>query len=285
MFIKFSSRRAIWRSDSGNVILSNFADNGPRPQDENGDIVYRILTELHPKDKADNSTLQVNIANVIKELTALYRVFTHSRKYYLRNRDIASINPESDELKLRPGAGMYLCWYSQLRDLLQRYPGLSGNIGVLPLPAGGFRGDWFLGIVKGSVSIGLGYDILKILCGKTEEFKRFVRGVGLPVTKRFENEKGSGSDFYAGPFSTIQLKEIFTIYRRAFTRSAIKDYREYRTFLYSIGQQLSFLPPENEIKNGKNVKNEKNAKIVSDFIAQSVARIPGIIKDVLTEGQ
>jgi KaiC/GvpD/RAD55 family RecA-like ATPase len=199
------------------------------------------------------------------ELRSLHKIFSLSQKYSLRNGDLGEA--KKNEKALCPNAAMYLCWYSQLRDLLQQHPALSSQMRIVALPSGGFSGDWFLGIGKGSVSVKLGYDVIKILCGETEEFKRFVRGVGLPVTERFNAKDQSGKEFYLGPYSTEPLHEIIELHKKAYVRSRIKDYEKYRAFLTTIGQQLSQMP---------------SAAEAGEFIDRSYKRIPGIITDVFT---
>ena len=72
--------------------------------------------------------------------------------------------PEDDANLLPPDAGIYLCWYTQLRDLIMRHPQLATELEVCALPGGGFTGNWYLGILKGSVSLALGTSIIDILC-------------------------------------------------------------------------------------------------------------------------
>lgn len=135
---------------------------------------------------------------------------------------------------LRPDAGLYLCWYSQLRELVNQFPDLAEKINVSPLPGGGVRGDWFLGIIKGSVSIPLGEKVIDMLCSPVEDFKRFSLGIGLPMHKAF-SEKG----FCAWPGgSHILLDDLLHIHELATKRSQIPSYITIRHALANGQQEL-----------------------------------------------
>lgn len=143
--------------------------------------------------------------------------------------------------RLCPNACVYLCWYSQLRDLIDEYPALAERLKVAALPGGGFRGDWFLGIHQGSVSIGLGREVLKILCSRSEQYKRFALGVGLPTLEEFYKPR-SGEDpgFFAWPGGlNVKVKQVREIHRNALSRSIIKDYQKIRAALATLAFQLT----------------------------------------------
>jgi archaellum biogenesis ATPase FlaH len=148
-------------------------------------------------------------------------------------------------------AGVYLCWYSQLRELIKRLPVLAKELKVCALPAGGFSGDWYIGIVKGSVSPALGQRIIQMLCRKQEDYKRFARGVGLPADESFQ-----GHRFNAWPRATVKLDKVLDIHRDADLRSKIKGYGKIRLRLYNMARQLTRLvgPPLNT--SGGSVENQ-----------------------------
>jgi hypothetical protein len=143
--------------------------------------------------------------------------------------------------RLRPDACVYLCWYSQLRDLIDEYPQLAGRLKVAPLPAGGFTGDWFVGIHKGSVSIGLGREVLNILCNRSEQYKRFAMGVGLPTLKDFYGRsRKTGPDFFAWPGGNrVKATEMRDIHAGALSRSLIEGYQTFRAALATVAFQLT----------------------------------------------
>ena len=156
---------------------------------------------------------------------------------------VVSLENQQDNIKkikvplkssLRPDAGLYLCWYSQLRELINQFPDLAEKISVSPLPGGGVRGDWFLGIIKGSVSIPLGEKVINMLCSPVEDFKRFSLGIGLPMHKAFL-KKG----FCAWPGgSHILLDELLHIHELATKRSQIPSYITIRHALANGQQEL-----------------------------------------------
>jgi KaiC/GvpD/RAD55 family RecA-like ATPase len=135
---------------------------------------------------------------------------------------------------LRPDAAVYLCWYTQLRELLNEYRELSDKIGICALPGGSVRGDWYLGIVQGSVSVQLGKKVIDLLCNKTEDFKRFSRGIGLPMRKAFR--KGN---FLAWPGADgIRLNKVLDIHDDATIRSEIPNYMTIRHALANSLEEL-----------------------------------------------
>ena len=147
--------------------------------------------------------------------------------------------------RLVSDASVFLCWYSQLRDLIERNENLADRLQVCALPAGGFTGDWFVGISQGSVSKSLGKTILQVLCSETEEYKRFAMGVGLPVSTRMYGGAKTGTNkdldprFYAWPNShCVPLRKLLVFHQQALSRQRISGYRRFRSTLSTIGRQL-----------------------------------------------
>ena len=144
-------------------------------------------------------------------------------------------------------AAVYLCWYSQLRDLIARRPALAERLAVCPLPGGGFTGDWFVGIARGSVSIGLGRKMLNLLCSREEEYKRFAQGVGLPTRTEFylpsaaEKQRGQTSpEFFAWPRGqAVKVRKILDMHLQALSRSFIPSYTRFRSALATVAFQLT----------------------------------------------
>jgi KaiC/GvpD/RAD55 family RecA-like ATPase len=145
---------------------------------------------------------------------------------------------------LHEKAAVYVCWYSQLRELIDRVPSLAGDLRVCPLPGGGFRGDWYVGILKGSVSYGLGQEVVEKLCRLDEDYKRFALGVGLPVSDKFSTGK---CQYFAWPLAvgvrsrrpTVPVSEVVDIHKGAWLRSDIDGYKQIRSTLWMRARQLS----------------------------------------------
>jgi hypothetical protein len=196
---------------------------------------------------------------ITAEFKALHKLFANSyRRSYNKTE-----KPEYDR-KLHPKAAFYLCWYSQLRELLNEKPELQKHMRIAPLPGGGFTGDWFLGIVKGSVSVNLGIDVVQKLCDEQEDYKRYIRGVGLPVSKKFYDPfKNDNLGFLAWPYSQQLLNVLGEIHQNAWKRSDIKDYQKFRTALGIRGAQLAKL-------SGTDAE-------ISAFITQMIERLPETI--------
>jgi KaiC/GvpD/RAD55 family RecA-like ATPase len=186
------------------------------------------------------SMLEKAEKDAIPQLEALRKLFSYS---------VLSPQPEKDESEsekdLPRDAGIYLCWYSQLRDLIDRAPELADRLAVCPLPGGGFRGDWFIGIAKGSVSPQLGLELLEVLCSKKEGYKRFAEGVGLPLQNEFYEKKQKAP---AWPRAEVTLAYVYeNIYKNAFSRSSIQKYAQFRSALSAICRQLT---PLSGLKEG-----------------------------------
>lgn len=138
------------------------------------------------------------------------------------------------ERVLSEKACVYLCWYTQLRDLIYRHPELVDKIKICALPAGGFSGDWFLGVARGSLSYNLGQDIVTILCSEIEDNKRYYRGVGLPTLQRSET-----NHFSIWPNSLQTLEDAMKIHQDAGLRSSITGYKQVRRTLYTTFDELA----------------------------------------------
>ena len=146
--------------------------------------------------------------------------------------------------QLPPDANVYVCWYSQLRQLIDDHPHLASDLRVCSLPGRGFQGDWFIGMLKGSVSKELGQEVIEKLCRPDEDYKRFVRGVGLPVSAKFLRD----DCHYLGwplaaeaPFRnpTVSLQDVFRIHDDAHKRSQIPQYRKIRSTLSTSAMALT----------------------------------------------
>lgn len=142
-----------------------------------------------------------------------------------------------------------LCWYSQLRELIADNPRMADNLAVCALPGFGFTGDWFIGVVRGSVSEELGRSIIELLCSEEEDSKRYTRGVGLPVTDRFYRED---LGYYAWPrgrsalqkgnsggASLSNLSYLGAIHKLARSRARIEKYASFRSALGIRAMQLT----------------------------------------------
>lgn len=133
--------------------------------------------------------------------------------------------------------------------MLEKYShlDLAGKIRVCPLPGRGFRGDWYIGVVDGSVSVNLGKNVIDMVTNKEEEYNRFVHGVGLPTRHIFDwysdkDNKGQikPTSFYAWPQADhVYLRQIIEIHRQAHSRHHIPDYPKFKSAISKIAQQLA----------------------------------------------
>ncbi|NQT19775.1 MAG: hypothetical protein HQ592_08720, partial [Planctomycetes bacterium] len=89
-------------------------------------------------------------------------------------------------------ADVWCHWYTTLRDMLKQNDNLAPHIRVAALPSGGFKGDWYLGIAAGSVSVKTGWQVVSQLCSPARDGIKLYNGVGLPVCKASYDKKISG---------------------------------------------------------------------------------------------
>lgn len=204
-------------------------------------------------------------AKAIAEVTSLGAV--------LKTVDRSCVNNAS----LLPGdASVYVCWYSQLRELLRRCPRLTDRIGVCALPGGGFRGDWFIGIVHGSVSPQFGRRIVQKLCSTPEEYKRFVQGVGLPVHRSYYTSPafpiwpGANRKCLDKAYGLNLQSVIFPILANAWWRQDIRDYQKIRSAVHGAAHEM--LP----WTGGLQVDDTANAESFLRDLVSSVRALRGM---------
>ena len=185
-----------------------------------------------------------------KELTNLAWLFRNSARHWCMKELVTPekrkfIEEYGQQQQMVPNAAIYVLWYTQLCELVKEHPHLATRLRVTSLPGKGVRGDWYLGVTKGSVSASLGIQIIKILCSEEEEYKRFVRGVGFPVRDKYYDK---GSPFVAWPRAdtNIKLWNIIDMHRKANVRSKIGGYDKVRTALGELATQLIYVEEEDE---------------------------------------
>ncbi len=143
-------------------------------------------------------------------------------------------DPDGDH-GLQSDSAVYICWYLQLRELIDRCPFLAGKFKVSALPMGGFKGDWSLRVERGSVSRQLGKMIAQNLTTKQEHFERFRAGLGLPASDHFMD-----TQFYPWRGAKdVTLKNVMGIWEGARCRSRITNYKKFNRALYSLGELLA----------------------------------------------
>ena len=114
------------------------------------------------------------------------------------------------------------------------------------------RGDWYLAVAKGSVSLELGVRAIRILTKPAQEYNRFSRGVGLPVTKAFcSTEPGTAAhpDFFAWPHANsagVRAAQVFEIHRMAFSRACIPGYTSFRRMLSTLLEEVILAARDHE---------------------------------------
>jgi hypothetical protein len=196
---------------------------------------------------------------IYQELSALRNLIGF--KLSVKKRLIKGTDEYQYGHKLDPTSPMFVCWYTHLRQLIDNNPSLAPLLRIAPLPGRGFKGDWKLGLVRGSVSTHLGVNVIKMLCNRKEDFKRYVRGVGLPASSKiFESE-----DFSAWPSCSkmMTLKTIMEIHKNAHERSKIPKYLAFRTMLATLGEQLVYYDNEELKENKEAFKNKFISRVIN----------------------
>jgi KaiC/GvpD/RAD55 family RecA-like ATPase len=273
------------KKSGDNELIKKFNDNHKEGKIELGDIIVDLLE--HEKNYSKKETKKH--LTFSKNLLALSKIIRMSKKSFVWSGNEENENVNSTQFRknikgdvLSPNSIFYICWYSQLRELIDCYPNLASKLRVYCLPGGGFTGDWQIALMKGSVSVNLGYEVLKLLCREEEDYKRFVKGVGLPTHQRFYKgnklEDNISSRFLAWPGSKLKFDELnnldksiiedlnkeleiyidaknipqifklYYIHEKAYKRSNIKNYTALRLSLVALFKQLIVLDSEAEIK-------------------------------------
>jgi hypothetical protein len=205
---------------------------------ERGESIGKILRAF-----ATLSVEAICASPQVKEVAALFALLARADEHHKR----MTLPP--NDMTMCTGAPVYLCWYSQLREFIyqnrDRKPELAEMLKVCPLPGRGFRGDWFLGIVNGSISINLGLEIIDNLCSRTEEYRRFARGVGLPTSYDFYQQADKDHcNFTAWPGTAEEITPILEMHRNASTRSHIPNYMAFRPLLHRACHKLKGIVAE-----------------------------------------
>ncbi len=209
--------------------------------------------------------------------------------YYLNvlfnDLDKEHIRRKYNSRKLYDNSVMYICWYTQLREFMKDNPGYISDMCITGMPGGGFRGDWMIEVMPGSLSSDLGIDTLNMLCNREEEIKRFVQGVGLPSWLNREeydrynkNTCGEPDTAYTESIGElpawigsedITLSDIAGIYAGANRRKEVADYEKYRYMLSVAFRRLMTIKcPEKDYE-----KNEGFKKAAAGILKELVSYI------------
>lgn len=239
------------------------------PEYELKDLFNKIISDINLDNIKHLIVVLKSICDLahLTQKTLIWRDFTEyeanlykkeKKSFFDKSKSLGK-NPkllykeEKYQESLSNNSIFYVCWYSELRNLISFNTDLVDKLVFFPLPGKGFKGDWQLGVMKGSVSSSLGHSILKILCSEQEDFKRFVRGVGLPTSIRFAGQNINSANFFSWPGSDInetknRLSELFKIHDKAKKRSDITNYNNIRIILSTLFQELITLNDEQRIK-------------------------------------
>ena len=145
---------------------------------------------------------------------------------------------------------------------MDRQPNLAEVLDVIALPGGGFTGDWYVGIVKGSVSPALGRTIIeKMMCTREEEYKRFGLGLGLPCRKSL-----AGTGHMAWPRAwDIPVERVLAMHHDALSRCDIEEYDRIRTRLSRLAWQLTPMA-------GPALEQERVTETINELVRERLYR-------------
>jgi len=167
--------------------------------------------------------------------------------------------PSVDELRgdaADPHADVWCHWYTTLRDMLHQHPDLAPKVRVAALPFGGFRGDWYLGMAAGSVSLETGWKVIQLLCARERDALKLDRGIGLPVwTEYYTAPKLKDGPAWPGAGKGQTLATVGGIWLKAKRRSEFGGYinvhglfHEAFLELFGDGRSRKDVPVEEEVK-------------------------------------
>jgi len=186
-----------------------------------------------------------------KELFALRKLlrFSSNAESWIKGNSVNSI--ESDEMLSR--AKLFVCWYSELRDILSVNPELASKIGFCALPGKGFKGDFHIGILEGSVNYSLGLRVLDKLCSEQEDYKRFIKGIGIPSKLRFNAKPDNGKQSFSQSFKAwpnaskeFTMQELYKIHDEASSRKEISNYQQINQALAVLFLELIRIDKDND---------------------------------------
>jgi len=242
-----------------------------------------ISGSINSLNKLENDSSEIlNIQNVLEEiggksdnicdeLIALRKLMllSSNTKYLTKNKSSKNINiyekTEKKNSKMVDRAKLFICWYSELRDILQFKPELAARIEVCALPGKGFKGDWRIGVLAGSVNYSLGFKVLKELCSEQEDYKRFVKGIGLPTGHRFfrdqDKEFCKSSKAWPNAQEENTLGKIYQIHKEANMRKDIPKYQEINLALSTLFTELVQIQGENDLEVKELIKRNIISKI------------------------
>ena len=233
----------------------------------------QLLEELTGREDTET------FGHLVREAKAMHDLLSHGRRsvaWSAQSHPLAAEASEdsneyiqSDAIGRTPHGGLpedaaiYICWYSQLRELLARCNQLAGKFAVEALPGGGFEGDWKLCVLEGSVSQSLGEAVVKALTQPDEDYRRFALGIGLPVGRDGQGKGWKDSTFRAWPGAAadVSIRKVYKIHCNAMRRSKIPNYPRITRVLTTVAKRLAG-------------DWDKNSKMTDSKIAEHLRRIP-----------
>ena len=136
-------------------------------------------------------------------------------------------------------------WYTEIIDMFKE-KNISDEFDILALPSGGFQGDWYIGVLKGSASLSLGQKAVDLICHQREEFLRYYSGVGLPSSLNCHTPPHSVSAAFNAMNNneSFNLQNILGIHQKAKKRGDIPGYIHFRTLIYFLVSDLASVTKE-----------------------------------------
>ncbi len=213
------------------LILSTFmADKGKDVNAGRDDKILSLKALIEGLDSYMRDGNDLEPDWIYEDFEAFHKVFSgFFRKTFNRDEGV------NNNLCRESGSPLKLVWHSHLKEIFS-YEGKASdsvnNYSVIALPGGGFVGDWYVGILKGSTNIHQGIRVIETICNDVEDYKRYAVGVGLPVGKNFYK---SEYPIISAQITELSLENILDIvYKNANKRSKIENYGAVREVMYEI---------------------------------------------------
>lgn len=147
-----------------------------------------------------------------------------------------------DEYTEFPKAVFWISWYS---DFIRMIKDKKTEIGFASLPNGGISGEWYLGVVEGSVSPLVGVEAVKYISSIELDREKFKHYIGMPSRKKFLD-----SDVFFPWKKSPSFSGLIGIFRESKSRSQIKNYLSFRGDLEIIFRKIMTpkVDSQNDIK-------------------------------------
>ncbi len=188
------------------------------------------------------SEVQANFAKVLEdEKTWMFDVASVEQAFKAFER--SGYKPSGNRVKDLIGNEVYewkegrtvWIWFSQLTELFRKHDKWRTGSTVISLPGGGWTADWWLHVMEGSASMGLGDMVVdKVLLSAEEQFTRYSGGMTIDVQDETAREA-------AWRYTAVTNAQVATIHKNANRRHMLPGYGDFTRQLVGLGKTMHLL--------------------------------------------